>query len=1075
MIKLWLLNHKEEIKETVELISAIHSQSVNGANTLVFECTNHVEKLDHVLYQDEQFQWHEFIVQGITENKESISVYAEHASYELHSFYVKDRRPTETPSSHLQTLLEGTRWSVGTVEKGEPVFVSYYYLTIYDAIAKLVENCKGELSYRITVSGNKITGRYVDILNRVGVDVGKRFTYRKDLKNVTRTILDDEIYTALVGRGRGEEIGDGYGRRITFADLDKPDSSVGIEYVFDTNALNQWGIEHNGQLLHRIGIVEFDDIEDKEELYNATKELLEKYSSPQVNYKVEVALLNEAHENVAIGDSVFIFDENFRGQELRLNGRIIRFEKNLVHPEESVVTIGQLIGNLATRQAQIENFINQFRSKSKIWDRSNAFDANNSLEASYIKNLLQEWNDRANASGGYTYAVEGQGQITYDRPIDQEPTQALQIVGGTMRIANSKLPNGDWNWRTVMNADGIAGQEIMAQSITANQLRSDVGASLDLSSNQSINLVVTNVIDDLNIQDGASAYEIAVSNGFNGTQEEWIESLKGADGTSVKILGTKAQESELPLSSNLAGDGYIIDGNLWVWTGTAWTNVGRIQGQNGKDGIGYQLILTGDDGLVFDSTTDTVSRNLRAKVYINNTDVTETLPNTYFTWTRKSNYSSIDNEFNAQAIQNKVLTLTSYYLQTNATYICTMTIPSISGYLLDNNDNALTDANGNKIVVTSYSLTFQQQITIIKDVAPQITTLRSDITQLAGEISLKVNQTTVDQLTNRVATAESNITLTQNEISSKVSQTDFTGANLVSMINQTPSSVQIMAKNIALEGLTTVNNSFTIGLDGSFSATAGTVGGWEIFPGFIRSVSGANNISIINHNDPSGYFLYTTNNSGNSQFNVSKLGVLKASGVEISGKITATSGSFSGTVNATSGYFSDITADRLTIRGSNFSGSVSGTGYLSSGTLGGLPFRRVGTYLYIEGRLQADSFAGTLFAENSWIDNLTYLTLTKASDIRLKENFVDVKNEFTDFILNMPIGTYVLKSDKTKQKQIGVNANLLAESFSDDVTQYILRKDKDDYYSVDYTNLIPMLVKTVQSLNQRVKELEGVE
>lgn len=31
-------------------------------------------------------------------------------------------------------------------------------------------------------------------------------------------------------------------------------------------------------------------------------------------------------------------------------------------------------------------------------------------------------------------------------------------------------------------------------------------------------------------EDGASAYEIAVKNGFEGTEEEWLESLNGKDG-----------------------------------------------------------------------------------------------------------------------------------------------------------------------------------------------------------------------------------------------------------------------------------------------------------------------------------------------------------------------------------------------------------------------------------------------------------------------------------------------------------------------------------------------------------------
>lgn len=35
--------------------------------------------------------------------------------------------------------------------------------------------------------------------------------------------------------------------------------------------------------------------------------------------------------------------------------------------------------------------------------------------------------------------------------------------------------------------------------------------------------------------DGASAYDVAVANGFQGTEQEWLDSLKGADGnTPVK-------------------------------------------------------------------------------------------------------------------------------------------------------------------------------------------------------------------------------------------------------------------------------------------------------------------------------------------------------------------------------------------------------------------------------------------------------------------------------------------------------------------------------------------------------------
>ena len=63
----------------------------------------------------------------------------------------------------------------------------------------------------------------------------------------------------------------------------------------------------------------------------------------------------------------------------------------------------------------------------------------------------------------------------------------------------------------------------------------------------------------------------------------------GKDGTSVTILGTFDSESELPLSDNKNGDGYIIDGDLFVWSGSEWKNVGKIQGPQGEKGErGYQ-------------------------------------------------------------------------------------------------------------------------------------------------------------------------------------------------------------------------------------------------------------------------------------------------------------------------------------------------------------------------------------------------------------------------------------------------------------------------------------------------------
>lgn len=77
--------------------------------------------------------------------------------------------------------------------------------------------------------------------------------------------------------------------------------------------------------------------------------------------------------------------------------------------------------------------------------------------------------------------------------------------------------------------------------------------------------------------------------------ENWVWQtpiqVEGVDGTSVNILGELANTGLLPGSGNTAGDAYIISGDLWVWNGSAWINVGAVQGPAGTDGVSVAEIV----------------------------------------------------------------------------------------------------------------------------------------------------------------------------------------------------------------------------------------------------------------------------------------------------------------------------------------------------------------------------------------------------------------------------------------------------------------------------------------------------
>lgn len=97
----------------------------------------------------------------------------------------------------------------------------------------------------------------------------------------------------------------------------------------------------------------------------------------------------------------------------------------------------------------------------------------------------------------------------------------------------------------------------------------------------------------------------------------------GKDGTSVTIKGSKNSTSELPTSGNTLGDGYIVSGYLWVYTGTSKTdsthargfeNVGKIQGDPGTPAVQYYTHIAWMDDSK--GTGFTVSANGKEHAYV---------------------------------------------------------------------------------------------------------------------------------------------------------------------------------------------------------------------------------------------------------------------------------------------------------------------------------------------------------------------------------------------------------------------------------------------------------------------------
>jgi hypothetical protein len=69
----------------------------------------------------------------------------------------------------------------------------------------------------------------------------------------------------------------------------------------------------------------------------------------------------------------------------------------------------------------------------------------------------------------------------------------------------------------------------------------------------------------------------------------------GVDGSGISIIGTLANSSLLPDPGVNINDAYLIGGDLYIWDGTDWNNVGQIQGPTGPTG---PTGVRGDDSTV---------------------------------------------------------------------------------------------------------------------------------------------------------------------------------------------------------------------------------------------------------------------------------------------------------------------------------------------------------------------------------------------------------------------------------------------------------------------------------------------
>ena len=513
---------------------------------------------------------------------------------ELDNFIIKDIRPKNRSFSYVINQLlsdSGCDWVLGVCEPIKTVSSTFYYTSMREAL-KTLQELGAEFTFSIEITGNKITKKIINCYNQIGKITNKRFEYGEEVLKIVHQQDRTNIVTALIGRGKGEEVGDGYGRRIEFSDvewkksngkpLDKPKGQNWIEYPEMTK---EYGIPSNGKMLPRKMVVIFDDVEDASELLQKTYDQLAYYCRPLVQFSTEIL------GSDSIGNTVSIHrgDRNYHYQT-----RVFKVVTDHVNGRVQASLGDNLSGNSLNRQlSQVQSNISDLDNNKMTWYDSTEI-------GKYQSDIIR------GAKGGSIMMMNpsdlGKGE-------SREPFQMVWMNGPSIEesdhflVANSEgigFIDGSFNldnFKTAWTIDGIFNADfINAGTLQGVKIRSvDNNFIIELDQGK-IRFIKRNGSSENEMFAFAPTYTDGKLQGINAIQNQGYSfalSSKGNSGTFLNVLEIPKDSTADNRKLNLYGE-VKVDGNFYVNGVKIDTNGGGNSGGGGGWNGQYPPEVTSD-------------------------------------------------------------------------------------------------------------------------------------------------------------------------------------------------------------------------------------------------------------------------------------------------------------------------------------------------------------------------------------------------------------------------------------------------------------------------------------------------
>ena len=369
--KLIKIVKKEAIKTALQKFALTTEKYVSDRLTVEMKALSKKE-FDAVEYMaiqsiEDAHTFHYFyIAQKFSENLTTL-IGVQSGIEELRKSVVLDKRPHNTFARPIiDELLAGTNWQARFVSETSQRSTNFYYISTFEALKKVCQVWNLEMQFFVEVNGNKIGARYIDFKQKIGEATGKRVVYGHNALQILQEVERTNLFTALIGRGKGEELSapseenttGTYGRRITFEDVvwetkkgNPVDKPKGQKYVELPEMTKRYGIKNaDGTMRAKVGFAVFEDEEDKNALIKRTYDELVRASRPQLTLKTSTVYL----KGVKIGDTIRVVRHD---KKLDYDTRIFEITFNRLNNESSDIKLGDRISE--SNEAKIQNIASQ--------------------------------------------------------------------------------------------------------------------------------------------------------------------------------------------------------------------------------------------------------------------------------------------------------------------------------------------------------------------------------------------------------------------------------------------------------------------------------------------------------------------------------------------------------------------------------------------------------------------------------------------------------------------------------------------------------------------------------------------